>query len=135
MKNSANNLLAPFVLIIFMAVVSASAQAGKVLMIKDIEAQIIDGQSSFEQTDLNASVTNFTWSRVFAVCKFDCLFSGFDGTIENLTIDGIMIREGSIPVTNSTIDLDSLGAVQVYIASDFIILALTPKQLKILAKS
>jgi hypothetical protein len=117
-----------------MYLVSAAALAGNVLIKKEIEGENYIHKSSFESTDHTTNVSSINWTKVYAVCRYDCLFSGFEGTINNLMIDGKMVKAGSIKVTNSTIELDKLGKVTVYIGPDIFLLVLTSDQVNILEK-
>jgi hypothetical protein len=134
MNRLVNYFSAPVFVGILIWTVSLSAQAGNVLIIKDINDKSTKSESSFDRTNHHASVTNFTWTQVFGVCNGDCVFSGFDGSIENLTIDGKLVRAGSVQVVNSKIDIDKLGEVIVYAGPNYIVLALTPEQAKILER-
>lgn len=111
---------------------SLPLEAGNVLIKKHIDVEIADDESSFEHTEFNATVSNISWHRTYAVCRVDCLFSGFDGSIENLKINGHLIHAGDIEVINSRIMLPGLGEVIVYIANDIIVLALSAGQAEII---
>ena len=107
---------------------SLPLEAGNVLIKKRIDVEIAKDESSFEHTDFSATVSEINWVRVFGVCKVDCLFSGFDGSIKDLTINGELVHPGIIEVTNSRITLKKLGEVIVYVANDIIVLVISYKQ-------
>ncbi len=125
------NWLIPLLAIVWQ-VIGLQAFAANVIIKKDIGEQIARDKDSFMITEHHAAVSEVSWSKVFSVCQFDCLFSGFEGSISDLTIDGKLIQQGRIVVRDSRIDLDNLGTVIVYIATDIIVLQLTREQVAIL---
>lgn len=125
-------VLAQAVAVIFLSVLSLSTYAGNVIIKKNADEKVAYNKESFELTEHSASTSAVKWDRVFAVCRFDCLFSGFNGSISDLKINGKLVYEGPIDVINSTITIDRFGKVIVYIAKDLIVLELTPDQIKML---
>lgn len=109
---------------------SLSAHAGNVL----IKSTNSEGQSSLKESSDTASVTNLRYTKLIGVCGYDCDYSGFDGTIANLKVNGKLVQSGSIKVNDSKMQLDIIGETIVYVGSKTIVLVLTPEQKKLLEK-
>ena len=125
-------MLTQTITLIILAVLSLSTHAGNVIIKKNINEEVAYDKDSFESTDHTASVSAITWTKAYSACRFDCLFSRFDGSITDLKIDGIMRYEGNIDVIESSITLQKFGKIIVYAAGDIIVLQLTRDQVKLL---
>jgi len=119
-------------LIMILALTSLSSKAGNVLIRKVPNGIAGLDKTSFEATEYNASVSHFEWTQVFAVCREDCVFSGFNGVITDLIVDGILLHKGNAEVNTSTIRIDKYGDIKIYLAPQSIVLALTREQIRML---
>ncbi len=129
MKTRVLHFVGCLLAILVFSILSPASAGTNVVSKKDMKKEVADGVSSFIRTDHNATASETSWSRLFAVCKSDCIFSGFDGTVENLAIDGVVLAAGQVEVANSRLTIDKLGEVILYVGPDLIVLVLSAEQL------